>query len=167
MSAQLQFSVSNQTITRTDDFNAVAESIDYLYAQFTFLTDEWSGRNVTAQFRSDKSSKTYEYLLDEENKCLVPWESLNLQGGGYIYVSVFTGALITTNRAKVFIAPSGYDEEAESSTPPTPSIYAQILDKLDEIEQNISTQIESVREYIDQQVANIDGGQFTDWQDGE
>jgi len=100
LSAQLQFSVSNQSITRTDEFRVVAESIDYLYAQFTFLTEEWSGKTITAQFRSDKSDKTHEYILDDENKCLVPWESLNLQGGGYIYVSVFAGALITTNRAK-------------------------------------------------------------------
>ena len=163
MNAQLQFSVSNQSITRTDEFRVVAESIDYLYAQFTFLTEEWSEKTITAQFRSDKSDKTYEYILDSENKCLVPWESLNLQGGGYIYVSVFAGALITTNRAKVFVEQSGYDENAESAAPPTPSVYQQILDKLDEIE----TSFAEIREYIDEKVANIDGGQFTDWQNGE
>lgn len=163
MGAQLQFSVNNQVITRIDDFRVVAESVDYLYAQFTFNTDEWADRKVTAQFRSDKSNKTYEYILDAENTCLVPWESLNLQDGGYMYVSVFAGALITTNRAKVFVEKSGYDEEAESSVPPTPSVYQQILAKLDEIE----TSIADVRAYIDEKVANIDGGLFTDWQNGE
>lgn len=165
MSAQLQFSVSNQVITRTDEFRVVAESIDYLYAQFTFLTEEWSGKTITAQFRSDKSDKTYEYILDGENTCLVPWESLNLQGGGYIYVSVFAGVLITTNRAKVFVEQSGYDENAESAAPPSPSVYQQILTKLDEIEQDITTQITEIRTYIDEQLKNIDGGTFEDWKD--
>lgn len=165
MSAQLQFSISNQEITRTDDFHVVAESVDYLYAQFTFLTEEWSGRTITAQFKSNKSSKTYEYILDENNTCVVPWESLELEGGGYLYVSVFAGALITTNRARVFVAQSGYDSNAESASPPTPSVYQQILNKLDEIESGVATQIAEVRGYIDEQIKNIDGGTFEDWKD--
>jgi len=63
----------------------------------------------------------------------------------------------------VFVEQSGYDENAESAAPPSPSVYQQILDKLDEIE----TSFAEIREYIDEKVANIDGGQFTDWQNGE
>lgn len=154
MSAQLQFSVSNQQITRTDNFNVVSDSVDYLYAQFAFLTDEWSGRTKTAQFRSDKSSTIYEVILDDDGTCLVPHEAL--ADASYLYVTVFAGQLITVNKATVFVEKTGYSADGESSTPPTPSVYQQILDKLDEVEA-----------YVDDKVANIDGGLFTDWQEGE
>lgn len=145
MSAQLQFSVSNQLIARTDEFRPVAKSIDYLYAQFEFLTPEWDGKQVTAQFRKQDSATTYEYILDENNTCLVPHEVLD-GNGGYICVSCFAGDRITVNRAMVFVEQSGYDSNAGSSAPPTPSVYQQILDRLDELG------------------SDVDGGLFTDWQ---
>ena len=59
--AQLQFSVSNQLISRKDDFKPVAKSRNYLYAEFTFLTDEWQGI-ATAIFRNPDAA--YEVILE-------------------------------------------------------------------------------------------------------
>lgn len=140
--AQLQFYVNHQIIRRTDKFKVVSDSRNYLYAEFNFGTDEWEGKTITAIFRT--SSDAYEVILDENNTCLVPWEVLQKPYQGF-YVSCFAGDLITVNTAQVVVIESGYDDDSESSQPPTPSVYAQILEKLDDAKHN------------------VDGGLFTDW----
>lgn len=140
--AQLQFYINNQIIRRIDRFKVVSDSRNYLYAQFNFGTDEWKDKTVTAIFRT--SSDAYEVILDENNTCLVPWEVLQKPYQGF-YVSCFAGDLITVNTAQVVVIESGYDDDLESSQPPTPSVYAQILEQLDDVKHN------------------VDGGLFTDW----
>lgn len=142
--AQLQFSVKNQFISRKDDFKPVAKSRNYLYAEFDFLTDEWQG-TATAIFRNPDSA--YEVILDATNTCLVPWEILDAEYGEF-YVSVFCGDLVTANKARVRLYQSGYGDDLESSQDPTPSVYAQIISRIDDIDANHN---------------NIDGGLFTDW----
>lgn len=141
---QLFFEVTNQAIKRTDTFKPVARSQNYLYAHFDFLTEEWENLTITAIFSYNDINK--EVILDADNNCLVPWEAIENEGD--IYVSVFAGNLITVNKSRVHIYESGYSSDIESETEPTPSIYAQLLDKMDELEQNHN---------------NIDGGLFTDW----
>ena len=139
---QLQFYVSNQMIRRTDRFKVVSDSRNYLYAKFTFGTDEWKNKTITAIFKSPDTA--YEVILDENNTCLVPWEVLQKPYQGF-YVSCFAGDLITVNTAQVVVIESGYEDDLESSQPPTPSVYEQILERLDDVKHN------------------IDGGLFTDW----
>lgn len=144
MESILTFSVENQIIKRTDGFTPVSDSVNYLYAHFDFLTDEWTG-TPTAIFTNNGTS--YEQILDSTNTCLVPYEALD-NDGGYIQVSVFTGDRITTNAEKVFITRSGWSDDLVSSHPPTPSVYAQLLAKIEELESKMQ---------------NIDGGLFEDW----
>lgn len=146
MDAQLRFEVSHQTIKRTDNFNPYDKSKMYLYAHFDFVTDEWDGKIITAIFRNDKAA--YEVILDENFECLVPWETL-CTSDRYVQVSCFAndGTLITVGCAPVFIAPSGYGDDLESATDPTPSVYAQIMDLIRSVGKN------------------VDGGLFTDWSD--
>lgn len=129
--AQLQFAVNHQIISRTDNFKPVAESKNYLYAHFTFETDEWSDVVATAIFRNDTAAK--EVLINQNGDCLVPWEIIQ-NNGDVIYVSCFAGDLITVNMARVRIYETGYGDDLESATPPTPSVYAQIIDRMDGIE---------------------------------
>lgn len=129
--AQLQFAVNHQIISRTDNFKPVAESKNYLHAHFTFETDEWSDVVATAIFRNDTAAK--EVLIDQNGDCLVPWEIIQ-NNGDVIYVSCFAGDLITVNMARVRIYETGYGDDLESATPPTPSVYAQIIDRMDGIE---------------------------------
>lgn len=142
MSAMLEFAVNHQYIRRIDSTNVVADSQNYLYAHFTFETDEWTGIK-TAIFQGD--GKPYEMLIDENGVCLVPHEAIE-NGNFHMTVSVFCGTLVTANTARVFVERSGYSSELESSTDPTPSIYEQILSEL---------------EYVKN---NMDGGTFEDWQ---
>lgn len=141
--AQLNFDIINQQIVRTDYFKPVAESQNYLFAHFDFLTNEWTGQ-ITAIFRTDDHA--YEVLLDNDHNCLVPWEVLQSKYKEF-YVSVFCGDLVTANKSRVRVYETGYTDDLESSTEPTPSIYAQILEALDDAKHN------------------VDGGLFTDWID--
>lgn len=130
--ATLTFQVDNQRIRRTDSFYVVAESRNYLYASFTFSAD-WGTGSKTAQFKNPcVSSNVYEVVLDQNNTCLVPWEVIDVPGT--VEVTVFGGDLITTNTARFIVHESGYDENGESGQEPTPSVYQQILDRMDGIE---------------------------------
>lgn len=129
--ATLTFQVQNQQIRRTDNFKVVADSRNYLYANFTF-SDDWGDAIKTAQFRHQCSDTVYEVILNQYGSCLVPWEVL--AEVGRVEVTVFGGDLITTNIAKFTVHESGYSEDGESSQPPTPSVYQQILDRMDGIE---------------------------------
>lgn len=153
MSNYITFSVVNQRIRRTDELDVVADSQNYLTAKFNFETFQWEGLTKTALFRIGTTGTVYGMVLDDDDTCEVPHEVL-VEGGHYIHVSVFAGELITANVAKVFVQKSGYWSDAESSTEPTPSVYQQIIDKLDETKQ-----------YVDTKTQNIDGGLFTDWRD--
>jgi len=128
--AQITFVVQNQTIRRTDRFNVVADSHSYLYAGFEFTTDEWDDIEKTAIFTRNGTS--YEVLIEQDGECLVPHEVL--AGKGMFDVSVFGGSLITVNVANVHVVKSGYTDDLESSTEPTPGIYEQILTHVQNLE---------------------------------
>lgn len=142
----LIFNVDKQIITRTDSEKIVTDSMNYLYAQFSF-SDEWTGEK-TAVFKCQDG--TYNALLDEENKCLVPWEVLT---DSVFYVSVFCGDLITANKVPIFTIPSGYDIGDESRTP-TPDIYNQVIEKLNEIEAEVDP--EAIAQTVDAYLADKD-----------
>ena len=114
----LQFKVSNQTIERTDNFEVVADSRNYLKAHFTF-SDEWSG-DITAIF--GYKDEYYSVLL-RDGECTVPWEVIKPYD---FSVSVVCGDRITTGCEIVKVEKSGY-KECQTPKAPTPDVYAQIL----------------------------------------
>ena len=118
----INFNIQNQTITRTDSFDVVGDSKNYLKATFNF-SDEWSGA-ITAVF--DYGGKAYCVILPEDNTCFVPWEVIKPP---YFTVSIFCGDLITANTVLVKVDKSGY-REGETPTEPTPDVYSQILDSV-------------------------------------
>lgn len=132
--AQLVFEIKDQWISRTDTFKPVAKSKNYLYAQFNFLTDEWVGV-PTAIFRNKTSA--YEQIIGQDGTCLVPWEVIDVEGDSEIFVSVFCGDLVTANKARVHVYDTGYGDDLESDTPPTPSVYEQILNRMYDIEEDM------------------------------
>lgn len=140
----LSFNVEKQIITRTDTEKVVTNSMNYLYAQFTF-TDEWVGEK-TAVFKGKHG--TYNALLDADNKCLVPWEILT---EAMFDVSVFCGDLITANAVKIFTIQSGY-EIGDESRIPTPEIYTQVINKLNEIEAEVDP--EAIERTVDEYLAD-------------
>lgn len=120
----LTFNVEKQLIKRTDCEMPVANSENYLYAQFSF-SNEWLGAK-TAIFNN---GTPYSVILDENNECLVPWEVITTQG---FSVSVFCGQRITANTSFVKVLPSGYIE-GQTPQPPSPTVYDQLQDDIDEL----------------------------------
>ena len=135
MSTTLKFCVRGQRITRADAIVTVADAINYVYAEFAFCSD-WDGLVKTAVFT--RGSASYEALLDQDDRCLVPYEIL-ADGPGVFKASVFAGNLITTAPVKVRIDASGWSFALESSQPPTPSVYQQIIDRMTDIETDMET----------------------------
>lgn len=143
----LLFSVDKQIITRTDKEKVVRDSMNYLHANFTF-SEEWTGQ-ITAVFKS--KSGAYNVLLDNLNSCLVPWEVLKDE---VIEISVFCRDLITANKAKIITIESGY-EIGEEGRIPTPDIYTQIIDMINNIETG-TVDPEVVAEVVDEYLADKD-----------
>lgn len=142
----LSFLVDKQIITRVDKEKVVRDSMNYLYANFEFSPD-WTGQK-TAVFKS--KSGAFNVLLDDDGKCLVPWEVLQDE---VIEISVFCGALITANVVKIITLASGYTI-GEEGREPTPDVYTQIMEKLSEIEAEVDP--EALQALIDAYLADKD-----------
>ena len=142
----ITFNVEKQIIKRTDTEKIVTNSMNYLYAQFGF-SEEWTGEK-TAVFKANNT--TYNALLDTDNTCLVPWEVLT---SSIFTVSVFCGDLITANRVTIHTIPSGY-EIGDTSRVPTPEIYIQVMEKLEQIEAEIDP--EAIERTVDAYLADKD-----------
>ena len=61
----IKFALDHQKIERLDTEFVVADSQNYLYAEFQLLSDDWQPP-ITALFDS------YAVILDSSNSCLVP-----------------------------------------------------------------------------------------------
>lgn len=124
MNMELEFHVVKQSIKRTDGNAPVSESVNYLTAEFNFDSSDWDNTVKTATFRSGVD--VYTVLLDESNKCLVPWEVVR---AGKLKVSVYGNGAneyrITADTVEVPVYASGYSE-GEESQHPTPSQYEQL-----------------------------------------
>lgn len=163
--AQLRFTVNHQHIYRNDTFRPVAKSQNYLYAGFAFETDEWTDKTVTVLFKS--ADAVYEAVLDNRRECLVPWEVL--AEPGVIKVSCFAGDLITVDESRVTVYQTGYTEDAESGREPSPSVYTQIIERLDALRTDVAAMSETLAQmYTDVEALKplntvINGGTFTEW----
>ena len=127
---ELQFQVTRQTIKRTDGCSAVADSVNYLTAEFNFESSDWDNTTKTATFRSGVS--VYTVILDANGKCVVPWELIK---AGKLKVSVYGDGAneyrITADTVDIPIYASGFSE-GEESQHPTPSQYEQLTGALAE-----------------------------------
>ena len=140
---ELLFCVDKQHISRVDKNNVVADSRNYLFAEFSF-SEEWNSLIKTAVFRH--GDKNYSVVLNNDF-CIVPWEVIS---SGIVYVSCFAGDRITTDMAKVYISASGY-ADGETPAEPSPDVYEQILEKLKNLQSaQIDRQVivEAVSEYM-------------------
>lgn len=135
---QLTFNVQNQIITRTDNFQPVAKSQNYLRASFTF-SDDWGNDDKIAIFHVGNDN--YEMILDSENECLVPWEALVVARN--IYVSVYSGDRITASEALVKILPTGYTERVSATQDPSIDVYSSLLSRMNAIDEDIVSQVDA------------------------
>lgn len=133
----LKFVVNNQIIERTDTFVPVRSSKNYLYAEFDFQTNDWSGKSKTVLFRSGDNDSV-PVLLGETNTCLVPAEVL---AGTSFSVSIVAGNLITANIVTIKLYESGY--RTGDIPEPSETLYEQLMTAFDEAKQTV---IDSAKE---------------------
>lgn len=133
----LKFVVNNQIIERTDTFVPVRSSKNYLYAEFDFQTNDWSGKSKTVLFRSGDNDSV-PVLLGETNTCLVPAEVL---AGTSFSVSIVAGNLITANIVTIKLYESGY--RTGDIPEPSETLYEQLMTAFDETKQTV---IDSAKE---------------------
>lgn len=138
----LKFSISGQTMTRTDKFTPATDSKAYLNAVFTFTGSDWSNTAKRAIFKAGTIVKEA-VINSSTGVCLVPWEVLAsnvdnisrvVSKDRYFTVTVIGengSKRITTNDLDIRLEDSGY-AEGDNSSEPTPSVYAQFVEDVKE-----------------------------------
>lgn len=115
----LTFNVDNQIIERTDDFEIVADSVNYLELKFTF-TEDWTGFTKLISFKYCMT--VVSTALDEHDVAVVPFEVIKNPGFIFSLVGNKDDVRITTNVEKVNLKRSGF-EEGSSPLPPSRDIW--------------------------------------------
>lgn len=103
---------------------------EYLKAEFSF-SEGWDGMTKTAFFRG-ANGNTYSQLL-ENDACTVPAEALAAPGRVGVFVSGTLGETIITTDIKSFTILATLSGGTPSD--PEPTVWQQILDKVDETQQ--------------------------------
>lgn len=127
----IKFIVNGQKLSLHPSFQKikpVADSKNFLIANFDFHSKEWREQIVYALFTHNK--QTYKMVLGADpnlnfNECVIPFEVLRCPN---FTVALYCGDRITTNIVTIPLEASGYTEEiVNQSTAPT---VAEQLDSL-------------------------------------
>ena len=144
---QMQFVIRNRQIKQvtvsTSDVSTpehlIGDNSDYI-AKFAF-DSEWSGVTKTARF---EMNNRYVDIVLENDECDIPVEVLTK---GYLSVGVYSSHMTTTS-CEVYITPS-IKEIGGNVADPTPDVYNQILDAIDNIVIDEEAVANAVEEYLD------------------
>lgn len=129
----LKLNIFNQRLSYFADSEVVADSKGYL--AFTLETSEdWANYvGKTVQFTRDGVTYSVTNIMDNVEYA-VPWEVL--VGAGTMYVNAFAvadgGKRATTNQIAVEIIASGLNEDDLKPTDPTPDIFQQYVEQVQE-----------------------------------
>lgn len=124
--------VSGQTCMKYDkSCKLAADSVEFVDVAFQ-LSSEWMGLQCVAQFA--QNDKCYNKAL-VDGKCKLP----NEMQAGEFSVSVFgyeAGQVVrgTTIPLADVIEESGFRSDGVTPVPPTPDLYAQLLEKINQTE---------------------------------
>lgn len=119
--------------------NITSGSQNVYVTKFEF-SDEWQYLERTARFRS--GDKVIDILLDDTNKCMIPWEVMT-KAKVAVEVGVYGvkdgNVVLPTIWASMPVILQSVLGEDDASWPsePTPDVYQQVLARLGEIENKI------------------------------
>ncbi len=156
----LKFNVTNQTLCRADRFSPATDSVEYLKAEFNFVTDDWAGATIRAIFRLGE--KKYDALI-KNGVCTVPHEVLVCTSEGYLQgrrsnkifvtlVGIIGETRITTNEVRIDLAVSGYGE-TEGSSEVTPDVFTQFVNEVKADADRAEAATEEIKSY-DESIRN-------------
>lgn len=130
---ELEFSITNQVITRTDTEQAIInESANYMDATFTFTTSEWQGITKYVLFKNP-TGKAYCVELGTtcSNTVKIPYEVLQAD---YFIITIFglgDGYRITTTEIPVHMIRSGFTDKISAPEPYDGDIFSQLKELID------------------------------------
>lgn len=123
----INITIRNQHITK-QLHEVVADSINYLYINAAFLTDDWNDAVKTLLFRN--GDKAYAVNQPEaDGTYLVPHEVIKAP---YFLISVrgdVDDKLITTDTIRIDVKASGLIKGNDPLTP-TPDVYSEIITEM-------------------------------------
>ncbi len=147
---KIKFTVAGQQLKRLTMPYLVRDSKRHIQLDFTFMTKGWTDCIKTVVFKSIDGNEGSK-ILGENNTMRLPTK---IAASESFTVSVFGVNLtddirITTNPVEIILNESGYSEVGEIEEPP-PSVYEQILEKLENIgEPDPETIDKAVRDYLE------------------
>lgn len=127
----LKFIINGQTLERADEEPPIRGTVG-LKAAFLFRGNVWTEAESVVVRYDVGGGTTYEVLLDVSDngyvESFVPWEALKKSR---FTVACIAGSDTPTNGVAVVTAASGFRGE-ESPSPPSPTVYQQLLAKFNE-----------------------------------
>ena len=123
----IKVTVDDQALYVTESPVVAAQGVNENYFQFT-LSEDWTGFGVVALFwKEGNETDVYESVVDGTGKALVPHEVTDSQGRICVGLAGTKGNIIHTSEVLKYKIVKGKYTAGQSSEPPTPGIYEQML----------------------------------------
>ena len=125
----LEFTINNQTLKRTDSNKPVDYSNEYLKCQFDFLSDDWEDLGKFAIFRT--GDKNYRVAIND-GECIVPFDALQVNQFALTVYGIDGDTRITTNLVYIKLGKSGFVTEYDESSYFNPDMTEELLDMVEQ-----------------------------------
>lgn len=145
----IKVTVDDQALYVTESPVVAAQGVNENYFQFT-LSSDWSGFGVVVLFWKEGNEDTvYESVIDGTGKALVPHEVTDLQGRFCVGLAGTKGNIIHTSEVLKYKVVKGKYTAGQSSEPPTPGIYEQMLSLAGQMSDQFRQVVEEQSEFIE------------------
>ncbi|MBO5957532.1 MAG: hypothetical protein J6Q39_08255 [Bacteroidales bacterium] len=152
----VKLKVTGQHLDKIGNYKLIRDSKNYIKLDFSFLTKDWNNCIKTVVFKTSDGKTGSKILTD--NSVKVPSACAASES---FTVSVFgvnheADKRITTNPVEIILGASGYAEAGEF-TKPLPSVYEQILKRLEEMGEIDPEAVDkAVKEYLENNPVEVD-----------
>lgn len=149
----LRFQVSGQRLRRLDNEALATGSASFPDVHFDF-SGAWTEGTKTAIF-TDANGSVYNVLLNSDGTCKVPSECMT---GSYFKLSLFNtngDTRITTNEINVIVKYSGF-VRGLAPADPTPTVYEQILESIDNIKTETKNDTVAIDAKVDEKLTGFE-----------
>lgn len=125
----LEFTINNQTLKRTDSEKPVDWSNEYLQCSFDFKTDDWEPMGKFAIFKTGKLN--FRVAINDD-ECIVPFDALQYNQFALTLYGIDGDTRITTNLVYIKLGKSGFVTEYDESSYFNPDMTEELLDLVEQ-----------------------------------
>ena len=141
------FHVHRQRLIRRFDEDIVSSSRNEFYCRFCF-DENWNGiEPKTVNFEKDDIKISVR--LDNNDRCLIPWEMT--EKAGYIKIQVVGGDLVPTGTAVIRVAGEPVTEGL-GPTKASPGMYGELVKEVDDLKERIDRTEQSIEIITDEEI---------------